>query len=51
VRVEPLKVAVLVFPGVEELDFVGFFEALAVANRVVGRRHFDARIVSARGGK
>jgi transcriptional regulator GlxA family with amidase domain len=31
-----MKVAILVFPGVEELDFVGFSEALATANRVSG---------------
>ncbi len=40
-----MKVAILVFPGVEELDFVGFLEVLAVANRVVGRRYFQTRLV------
>lgn len=45
-----MRVSILVFPGVEELDFVGFLEALAVANRVVGHRWFDTRLVgTARG--
>ena len=40
-----MKVSILVFPGVEELDFVGFLETLAVANRVEGRRWFETEIV------
>ena len=45
-----MRVSILVFPGVEELDFVGFLEVLAVANRVVGRRWFDTQLVgTARG--
>ncbi|MDV3278546.1 MAG: hypothetical protein LYZ69_08830 [Nitrososphaerales archaeon] len=39
-----MKVSILIFPGVEELDFVGFLEVLAVANRTVGRRHFDTEL-------
>jgi len=42
---ESMRVSILVFPGVEELDFVGFLEALAVANRVVGRKWFETRLV------
>jgi len=45
-----LKVAILVFPGVEELDFVGFLETLAVANRVRGRRHFETMLVGTERG-
>jgi len=40
-----MKVSILVFPGVEELDFVGFLEVLAVANRVCGKRHFEPELV------
>ena len=40
-----MKVAILIFPGVEELDFVGFLEALAVANRVKGRGYFQTELV------
>jgi len=40
-----VKVSILVFPGVEELDFVGFLEVLAVANRAMGRRWFDTKLV------
>jgi cyclohexyl-isocyanide hydratase len=40
-----VKVSILVFPGVEELDFVGFLEALAVANRIVGSRRFETELV------
>ncbi|MGP8057652.1 MAG: DJ-1/PfpI family protein [Nitrososphaerales archaeon] len=40
-----MKVAVLVFPGVEELDFVGFLEVLAVANRLRGERYFETELV------
>jgi len=40
-----LRVSILVFPGVEELDFVGFLEPLVVANRVVGRRVFATELV------
>jgi cyclohexyl-isocyanide hydratase len=40
-----MKVSILVFPGVEELDFVGFLETLAVANRVESRRVFDTELV------
>jgi cyclohexyl-isocyanide hydratase len=42
-----LKVAIFVFPGVEELDFVGFLEALAVANRASGGKPFETQIVAA----
>jgi len=45
-----LKVAILVFPGVEELDFVGFLEVLSVANRAVGRGHFKTELVGTKGG-
>jgi cyclohexyl-isocyanide hydratase len=40
-----MKVAILVFPGAEELDFVGFLETLAVANRVKGSRYFETELV------
>jgi transcriptional regulator GlxA family with amidase domain len=40
-----MKVAILVFPGVEELDFVGFLEVLAVANRLRGERYFETELV------
>lgn len=40
-----MKVAILVFPGVEELDFVGFLEVLEVANRVKGSRYFETKLV------
>jgi cyclohexyl-isocyanide hydratase len=40
-----VKVSILVFPGVEELDFVGFLETLAVANRAKGRKFFETEIV------
>lgn len=40
-----MRVSILVFPGVEELDFVGFLEVLAVANRVVGHHWFDTKLV------
>lgn len=40
-----MKVAILVFPGVEEFDFVGFLETLVVANRVKGRRYFETELV------
>jgi len=45
-----MKVAILVFPGAEELDFVGFLETLAVANRVNGRKHFETKLVGTEGG-
>lgn len=45
-----MKVAILVFPGVEELDFVGFLEALAVANRVKGRKYFETQLLGTRPG-
>jgi cyclohexyl-isocyanide hydratase len=45
-----MKVAILVFPGVEELDFVGFLETLAVANRVSGNRHFETKLVGTERG-
>lgn len=45
-----MKVAILVFPGVEELDFVGFLEVLAVANRVEGRKHFQIQLVGTEAG-
>ena len=46
-----MKVSILVFPGVEELDFVGFLEVLAVANRVVGHRWFDTKLVGTTRGQ
>jgi len=46
----PTKVAILVFPGVEELDFVGFLEVLAVANRVKGKQHFETKLVGTEDG-
>jgi transcriptional regulator GlxA family with amidase domain len=39
-----LKVLICVFPGVEELDFVGFIEPLAVANRVMKTKYFEYAI-------
>jgi len=45
-----MKVAILVFPGVEELDFVGFLEVLAVANRVRGERYFETELVGTEAG-
>jgi cyclohexyl-isocyanide hydratase len=45
-----VKVAILVFPGVEELDFVGFLEVLAVANRVNGREYFETELVGTERG-
>jgi len=45
-----MKVAILVFPGVEELDFVGFLEVLAVANRVQGERYFETELVGTEAG-
>jgi cyclohexyl-isocyanide hydratase len=45
-----VKVEILVFPGVEELDFVGFLEALAVANRVKGGKHFETELVGTEKG-
>jgi transcriptional regulator GlxA family with amidase domain len=47
---ESIRVAILVFPGVEELDFVGFLETLAVANRVVGRKWFETQIIGTKRG-
>ena len=38
------------FPGVEELDFVGFLEALSVANRLAGREHFETELVGTSAG-
>jgi cyclohexyl-isocyanide hydratase len=40
-----MRVSIIVFPGVEELDFVGFLEVLAVANRVKGRKWFEAELL------
>jgi transcriptional regulator GlxA family with amidase domain len=40
-----MKVAILVFPGVEELDFVGFLEVLVVANRLLGQKYFEIELV------
>jgi cyclohexyl-isocyanide hydratase len=40
-----MKVAILVFPGAEELDFVGFLETLTVANRLKGKRYFEVKLV------
>ena len=45
-----MKVAILVFPGVEELDFVGFLEVLSVANRVRGERYFETELVGTEAG-
>ena len=45
-----MKIAILVFPGVEELDFVGFLEALAVANRIKGKKHFEIKVVGTEDG-
>jgi cyclohexyl-isocyanide hydratase len=45
-----MKVAILVFPGVEELDFVGFLEVLAVANRLQGERCFETELVGTEAG-
>ena len=45
-----MKVAILVFPGVEELDFTGFLETLAVANRVNGRKDFETKLVGTEKG-
>src|SRR5271156_4275849 len=45
-----MKVAILVFPGVEELDFVGFLEVLAVANRVRGERYFETKLIGTEAG-
>jgi cyclohexyl-isocyanide hydratase len=45
-----MKVSILVFPGVEELDFVGFLEVLAVANRFAGRRWFDTKLLGTKRG-
>jgi transcriptional regulator GlxA family with amidase domain len=45
-----MKVAILVFPGVEELDFVGFLDVLAVANRTRGERYFDTELIGTEAG-
>lgn len=45
-----MRVSILVFPGVEELDFVGFLEVLVVANRVVGQTWFETVLVGTRKG-
>ncbi|MGD0146146.1 MAG: DJ-1/PfpI family protein [Nitrososphaerales archaeon] len=45
-----MKVAILVFPGVEELDFVGFLEALAVANRLQEEGYFETELVGTEAG-
>ena len=45
-----VKVAILIFPGVEELDFIGFLEALAVANREKGERYFETQLVGTESG-
>lgn len=45
-----MKVAILVFPGVEELDFVGFLEALAVSNRVRGKLYFETKLMGTERG-
>jgi cyclohexyl-isocyanide hydratase len=39
-----MKIAILVFPGVEELDFAGFLEVLTVANRVQKGGHFETEL-------
>jgi cyclohexyl-isocyanide hydratase len=45
-----MKVAILIFPGVEELDFVGFLEVLAVSNRVKGTEYFETELVGTEKG-
>jgi len=45
-----MKVAILIFPGVEELDFVGFLEVLAVSNRVRGGGYFETALVGTEEG-
>ena len=45
-----MKIAILVFPGAEELDFVGFLEVLAVSNRVKGGEYFEKKLVGTEGG-
>ena len=40
-----MKVVILVFPGAEELDFVGFLEVLAVSNRVKGTEYFETKLL------
>lgn len=45
-----MTVSILVFDGVEELDFVGFLEVLAVANRMVGRKWFRTELVGLTAG-
>jgi len=45
-----MKIAILVFPGVEELDFVGFLEALAVSNRVMECEYFEKKLVGTEKG-
>lgn len=45
-----MTVSILVFHGVEELDFVGFLEVLAVANRMVGRKWFRTDLVGVTAG-
>jgi transcriptional regulator GlxA family with amidase domain len=45
-----MKIAILVFPGVEELDVVGFLEVLAVANRLRGERCFETELVGTEAG-
>ncbi|HYB75925.1 MAG TPA: DJ-1/PfpI family protein, partial [Nitrososphaerales archaeon] len=45
-----MEVAILVFPGVEELDLVGFLEVLAVANRVTGLEEFEMKLLSSAAG-
>lgn len=36
-----MKVVICVFQGVEELDFVGFLEPLAITNRILKSRYFE----------
>ena len=45
-----MKIAILVFPGVEELDFVGFLEVLAVSNKVKGSEYFETELVGTERG-
>jgi transcriptional regulator GlxA family with amidase domain len=45
-----MKIAILIFPGVEELDFVGFLETLAVANRIKRKKCFEIKVVGTEDG-
>jgi cyclohexyl-isocyanide hydratase len=45
-----MKIVILVFPGAEELDFVGFLEVLAVTNRAVGIESFETKLIGTESG-